>query len=124
MRMSRRRKTNFFHRKKVAKKNGEGSAYVEYSEASKVVGEVWPANGKVQAEMYGTDLSYIRNVKIEGDYKLIPDEKGVIHYVFGNGVDIVEKDGLCLYTDEESKPDYEIISIKPYNPLRLEAKHL
>ena len=124
MRMSRRRKTNFFHRKSVSKKNREGSTFTEYEKATEVVGEVWPANGKVQAEMYGIDLSYIRNVKIEGNYTITPDEKGVVHYIFENGVDIVEKDGLCLYTGKESKPDYEIISIKPYSPLRLEAKHV
>lgn len=122
--MKRSRKSNFFHRKKVTSKNGEGSTSISYEDASAVVGEVWPATGKMQAEMYGMDLSYIRNVKIEGKYVITSDAKGVLHYVFDDGLDIVEKDGLCLYVDGESKPDYEIISIKPYNPLRLEAKHV
>lgn len=113
-------------------------------------GESWPASGRVQAQMYGEKLPYVRNVKIQGDYVIERGKDGVIRYVFESGLVVCEKDGLCLdfvpggltlqplmpdgkvvlFPDEKTfgfseiedpEPDFEIISITPFRPLRLEA---
>ena len=74
--------------------------------------------------MYGERLSYIRNLRIDGKYVITTDRKGKEHYIFSDGLDIAESDGLCLYVERNAKPDYKIISIKPYKPLRLEAEKI
>lgn len=125
MRMRRSRIRTYHLKKAEVKRDREGSTYTEYGSAIQFRGEVWPAGGRLQAEMYGDRLSYIRNVRIQGDYSIEQDANGVTHYVFEDeNLDLREHDGLCLYVPEGSDPDYRIISIKPYMPLRLEAEKL
>lgn len=124
MRLKRSRVKQYYHKQRFTKKDNESGTYEEYGAAFGFRGEVWPGSGKVQAQMYGEKLSYIRNVKIEGRYTVSTDSKGRTHYVYPDGLDITESDGLCLYASKESDPDYKIISIKPYNPLRLEAEKI
>lgn len=124
MRLKRSRVKQYFLRKMIPQKDSEGSAYMEYGEAASWMGEVWPAGGKLQQEMYGLRLPYIRNIRIQGSYSVETDEKGILHYIFSDGLDIAEGDGLCLYVGKESEPDYKIISVSPYRFLRLEAERL
>lgn len=124
MRMKRSRVKKYYLRKRETLKDGQGGTYEEYMDPVEWSGEVWAAGGEVQVKMYGEKLSYIRNVKIEGKYKIVTDEKNRLHYVFENGLDVAESDGMCLYVPGESKPDYKIISIKPYQPLRLECEKI
>lgn len=124
MRLKRSRVKKYYHKTKTTERDSEGGTYEHYGDAVVFSGEVWPASGKVQAEMYGEKLSYIRNVRIEGKYIITVDRKNQLHYVFPEGLDISESDGLCLYVSPDAEPDYRIISIKPYTPLRLEAEKL
>ena len=124
MRIKQNRLKTYHVRKVSMAKDREGSTYPEYASAVSFRGEIWPAGGKIQAEMYGNRLSYIQNMKIRGNYKVKSDEKGILHYVYENGLDIMEGDGMCLYVSPDAKPDYKIISIKPYKPLRLEVKKI
>ncbi len=125
MRMKRSRTKEYFCRKAVPVKDREGGTSLEYRPSVAFIGEVWPAGGKMQAEQYGDRLGYIRNIKIQGKYGISPDEKGRLHYVFPEtGLDIMEGDGLCLYVPGDAPPDYRVISIRPYAPLRLEAEKL
>lgn len=124
MRLKRNRLKQYHHRTAAQVKDGEGNSYTEYGTATVFWGEVWPASGKVQAEMYGERLSYIRNIRIDGKYVITTDRKGKEHYVFPDGLDIAESDGICIYVSPEAGPDYRIISIKPYRFLRLEAERL
>lgn len=113
MRMRRNRIQTYYHKKRIITKDSEGSTNEEYGTASSISGESWPASGKAQAEQYGQRLSYIRNMRLDGKYKIRTDEKGNPHYIFEDGTDLQELDGICLYTDQDHKPDYKIISIKP-----------
>lgn len=122
--MRRSRQGTYYLRKKIPGKDNEGNSYTSWGKAREFIAEVWPASGKIQAAQYGERLSYIRNVKVGGKYSFYPDEKGILHYVFDNGVDIVEADGVCIYTGKENDPDYRIISIKPYSTLRLEVEKI
>ena len=124
MRMKRSRMKQYSLRPAETKKDKEQATYTEYGEPVSFCGEVWPAGGKLQAELYGNRLSYIRNVKIGGDYVITTDRTGKEHYVYPSGLEVVENDGLCLYVDSDANPDYKIISIKPFVPLRLEAEKL
>lgn len=124
MRMKRSRIKTYYLKEHRAEKNRECSIVTVYGDPTAFRGEVWPAGGKLQAEQYGERLSYIRNVKVEGDYTIQSDADGVLHYVFADGTDFVESHGLCLYVGKDADPDYKIIAIKPYKPLRLEAEKL
>ena len=97
MRLRQSRLETYYHRKRMVKKDREGSTYEEYSAASSFSGESWPASGKVQAQQYGQRLGYIRNVKIDGGYAIKPDENGRLHYILDNGIDLMELVGICLF---------------------------
>lgn len=122
MRLKRNRLKTYYHTKRIIEKDKEGGTIETYGAAVSFSGEVWPGGGKLQAEMYGERLPYIRNIRVDGVYEIQEDEKGTIHYIFKNGLDMTEGDGLYLYTTE--KPDYRIISIKPYRFLTLEAEKI
>lgn len=125
MRMRRSRIKGYYCRKAVTVRDREGGTSLEYQPSVPFSGEVWPAGGKIQAEQYGDRLGYICNVRIQGRYEVTQDERGRLHYVFPEtGLDITERDGLCLYVPGDAPPDYRIISIRPYTPLRLEAERL
>ncbi|MBU9724437.1 hypothetical protein [Diplocloster modestus] len=122
MKLKRNRLKTYYHKVKSTKKDKEGGTYEVYGAAVSFSGEMWPAAGKIQAEMYGDRLSYIRNVRINGKYVITTDRDGQVHYVYPSGLDIMESDGLCLYVSASEEPDYKIISAKPYSFLRLEAE--
>jgi len=124
MRLKRSRIKTYYCRKRESKKDGEGSAYTAYGEAVPFHGEIWQAGGKIQSEMYGARLSYIQNVRIHGKYSVMQDKNGIAHYVFEDGLDIVEGDGICVYSAPDTKPEYKIISIKPYRFLRMEIEKI
>lgn len=124
MRLKQSRVKTYYLKEHRVEKDNERNAVTVYGEPIKFTGETWPAGGKVQAEQYGEHLSYIRNVKIEGNYTIRADGKGIVHYIFPGGLDVAESHGLCLYVDKDAAPDYKIISIKPYRSLRLEAEKL
>ena len=119
--MRRNRLETHYLRPRETRKDNEGNTYAEYGLAEEFTGESWPASGRVQAQMYGEKLPYVRNVKIQGDYVIERGDDGVIRYVFESGLTVCEKDGLCLDVGEDDEPDYEIVAITPYKPLRLEA---
>ena len=124
MRLRRSRLEEFFHKKMTVKKDKEGSTSEEYGAASSVTGESWPASGKVQAEQYGQRLNYIRNIRIQGNYKIQTDGKSRLHYILEDGTNIEERDGICLYVAADQLPDYRIISIKPYRFLTIEVEKI
>lgn len=124
MRIKRSRLNGYYWRKRISKKDKEGSSYEEWGAAVSFQGESWPAAGKVQAQQYGERLSNIRNLRIDGEYIIKTDEKGRISYHFKNGMNLMESDGICLYVDGSQKPDYKIVSIKPYRFLKLEVERI
>ena len=79
--------------------------------------------GKVQAEMYGQRLPYIRNCRIDGKYHEEVAEDGRIGYCMGDMV-IHENDGICLNVCGSADPDYRIIAIRPYRFLTLELEQI
>ena len=94
-------------RKRIPKRTSEGSSYTDYEAAVEIEAIIWPAGGKIQAEMYGERLSYIKNME------------------YGGQETMQEGDGICVFVGPEEAPDYRIISIKPeYNPKVMELEKL
>lgn len=123
--MKRNRKQTMVLLKAVPQKDSEGNSYTDYESPSEFMGEQWPAGGEVQAKMYGQELAYIRNVRIEGEYSITTDAAGIAHYVFDEtGMDVCELDGVCIDTTAEQGPDYRITAIRPYRPLSMEVKQI
>lgn len=124
MRLKRSRLKQYHHKKRISKKDSEGGTYNAYGSASAFQAEVWPASGKVQAEIYGERLKYIQNVRIKGPYTAQTDEKGLVHYILKSGADITESDGICLFVGSEKEPDYRIVAVRPYRFLKLEVERI
>ena len=123
MRLKRNRLKKYYLRPAVAKKDNEGNSYIEYGEAKPVTAEIWPAGGKLQAEMYGQKLSYIRNCRIDRAYTIETDIKGRVSYLIESQA-FREGDGFCVYVPGEADPDYKIIVIRPYSHLYMELEKL
>lgn len=123
MRLKRNRLKQYHHRKAVPKKDNEGNSYIEYEKAKPFMAEVWPAGGKLQAELYGQRLSYIRNCRIDGSYKIQTSNNGKVSYIFDD-LEVREGDGICLNVPGESDPDFKIIAIRPYRNLYMEMEKI
>ena len=123
MRIKQSRLKNYYIRQSKIEKDSEGGKISVHGEAVPFMGVVWPASGKMQAEIYGQRLSYILNVKIDGKYVVNPDGKKN-GYIFDSGLTLCEGDGACIYVSPEDEPDYKIISIKPYTPLHMEVEKI
>lgn len=123
MRLKHSRIKQYHLKAAIPKKDNEGNSFVEYGPPQPFEAEVWPAGGKLQAEMYGQRLSYIRNCRIDGKYYEIADLSGNVTYLFDR-MSLREGDGVCLCVPAESAPDYKVIAIYPYIPLRMEMEKL
>ena len=98
------KKTYYLKRKEIIKDN-EGGKYEGFEEnATEIQANISPATGKLQAEIYGQRLKYIRNMLYDGSQEL------------------KEGEGLCVYVPKESNPDYRVISIKMYSHLVIELE--
>lgn len=123
MRLKRNRLKTYSHRSAISKKDNEGNSYIEYGLPSSFEAEVWPAGGKLQAEMYGQRVNHIQNCRINAGYEVLTDEKGRVSYWIGN-MEIREGDGICVYVPGEREPDYRIVAIRPYRYLTLEVERI
>lgn len=86
--------------------------------------EIWPAGGKIQAEVYGQRLAYIKNSRIDGKYAVVGTPDGNVFYSLDDGPDVTEGDGVCVNVPKEALPDYKIVAIKPYRYLSLELEKI
>ena len=102
-------------------KDKEGHPNEVYDPAQEILAEMWPAGGKMQAELYGLRLPNIRNLRIQGKYQEI-SQNGEVRFQIENGPSITIKDGINLYIGSTEAPDYEIVAIRPYAHLTLEVE--
>ena len=91
--MLRRKMKKFKLRKYIVKKDTERDTALEYLDPVGGEAVIWPAGGKVQAELYGLRLAYMLNMNYYGD------------------LNISENDAICINIDE---PEYKVVSIKSY----------
>lgn len=98
---------SYHMRKRIPKKDAEGGSITEYADAVEIQATIWPAGGRVQAEMYGERLSYMKNME------------------YGGTEAMQEGDGICVFVGPTDPPDYKIISIKQeYSPKLMELEKL
>lgn len=94
-------------KRRVVGKNKEGGSVVEYEDPIEIRATIWSAGGRVQAEMYGEKLAYMKNMAYEGTEEM------------------KEGDGICVSASPVSPPDYKIVSIKSeYKPKMMELERL
>ena len=65
--MRRSQMKRYYLKRRTPQKNSEGGTIVAYADAVEIDAIIWPAGGKVQAEMYGERLAYIKNMEYGGD---------------------------------------------------------
>ena len=99
-------KKTYYLKKKTIIEDNEGGKYQEYSESIEIQANIYPASGKLQAEIYGERLNYILNMLYDGQES------------------INEGDGICVYVSKDNEPDYKIISIKRYSHLFIELEKI
>lgn len=100
-------KRTYYLKPKTVIEDKEGGKYPGYSTtAIDIKANIWPASGKLQAEIYGERLNYILNMLYDGN-KIIN-----------------EGDGICVYVDSTKEPDYKVISIKNYSHGLMELEKL
>lgn len=99
-------KKTYYVKRKTVIEDSEGGKYPSYSEPIEIKANIYPATGKLQAEVYGERLTYILNMLYDGP------------------LDLVESDGICVYVSKDSKPDYKIISIKRYSHTVIELEKI
>lgn len=119
MRMKQKRIKTYIIRNRIVTKDSEGVPEVTYGLGNEVLGEVWPASDKLQAQTYGDRINSIMNMRFYGKYE-VERQGNETAYVFED-FSIREGDGVCVYSDDV---DYKIISIKPYKPIRLEIERI
>lgn len=96
----------------------EGNVFDGWNDKKEFYATISPASGKVQAEIYGSRLQYINNMLINGKYTItLEDNKRVYNF---DTFSISEGDGIYVYSN--NKPDYKVISIKPFTHLQCEIE--
>lgn len=85
-------------------KDNEGCITDGYGNAYDIKASIQPLSGQIAAAEYGLKLQYMLQMRINS---------------LGS---IKEKDGICVYVLPTEKPDYEVVSIKPWDIPVLELK--
>lgn len=107
MRMRKSQMKKYHLKRKRTTKNSEGGTKVSYDAAVEIEATIWPAGGRIQAEMYGERLKYMKNMEYSGPETM------------------QEGDGICVFVGPELDPDYRIVSIKAeYSPKVMELEAL
>ena len=120
MRMKASRIRTLSLRRRIVTKDSEGVPTVTWGPARDVKGEYWPAGGQLQVQTYGDRVNNMLNVRLRGSYTITREGNHQVYAI--DGVSFCEGDGLCIHTASTEAPDYRIISITPYDPIKLEVE--
>lgn len=120
-RLKQTRLRTFLLRPKVVTKDNEGVPVITFGDGTLVRGEIWPATSRRQVEQYGDRISGIQNMRVVGEYTITSNDAGV-SVTFEDGTIIRPGDGVHVYRDAEQEPDYKVLSVTQYYPLRMEVE--
>ena len=121
-RLKQTRVRSFWIKKRNVAKDNEGVPVITFGEPVEVKGEVWPATSKRQIETYGDRINDIANVHLQGQYT-INEQNGAVVAVLADDITLELGDGFYIFRDkDEPTPDYIILSITEYQPLKLEVE--
>ena len=121
MRLRRSRQKTLYLYNRTVGRDAEGGTQESFLKAGTVIsGEWWPASGKLQADLYGQRLPYIRNIRLSERYEVKTDVKGrTYYYLPDRDTELREADRIGIETD---LPQYRILSIRSERFLRIEAE--
>jgi hypothetical protein len=114
MRLRERDLKNIYIRTRIPLKDNEGDVYESWGDPVRIRGTIQPYiqpfSGQVVSEAYGEKMSYMLTIRVndQGGYV---DQIGKVSDLGG----IHEKDGVCVYVDKNTDPDYEIMSVKGWD---------
>ena len=100
-------------------KDNEGASTNGYGDSFEAKATIQPLSGQIAAAEYGETLKYMLSMKVNDSKIITLNGKA---YVQGKNGIITEKDGICVYVTSTEKPDYEVISIKPWDIPVMELK--
>ena len=121
-RLKQTRVRSFWIKKRNVAKDNEGVPVISFGEPVEVKGEVWPATSKRQIETYGDRINDIANVHLQGQYT-ITEQNGAVVAVLADDITLELGDCFYIFRDkDEPTPDYIILSITEYQPLKLEVE--
>lgn len=113
-------RTVYAYQRSVQKDN-EGVPTVAYADPYSMRAEVWPAGGRLQVEQYGDRISDITNLRIQGQYEVSP-QGSAYGILFADGHRLTIGDGVRI--DSQDGPDYAVLAITPYYPVKVEAQRI
>lgn len=121
MRLKRSRQKTLYLYNRTVGRDAEGGTQESFPEArTTVCGEWWPASGKLQEDLYGQRLPYIRNIRLSERYEVKTDAKGrTYYYLPDRDTELREADRIGIETD---LPQYRILSIRSERFLRIEVE--
>ena len=93
MRMRRSLKGTYYLKHPQTSRHPEGGTITSWSAPVEIEATIWQASGRIQAEMYGERLAYMRNMEYEGTET------------------IGETDGICVFAASDQDPDYRVVSV-------------
>lgn len=101
MRMRRSLKREYALKHRVTSRDAEGGYIESWGEPVMIEATIWQASGRIQAEMYGERLAYMRNMEYEG------------------AETISETNGICVFVPPDQNPDYKVVSVNAdHKPVR------
>ena len=120
-RLRQSRVKTYFAKPRTLEYDSEGVPSEEFGAPFVIKGYLWPATSTRQVEEYGDRISNIANMRIEGEYEIVLQGR-VPAVVFKNGNVLMANDGVCVYANCCEDPDYRVIAITEYYPLKLEVE--
>lgn len=119
MRMKRSRVKTLYFANRTVSKDFEGVTTVSYGTQFALEGEYNPMGSQEEIKMYGEKIKDMFTVRLQGNYT-VTSANNVQTFHFGDH-HIAIGDGMRFFS---LLPDYEIVSIRAYKPLKLEVKKI
>lgn len=119
--LKRSRLKDYYIRPRSVKKDDEGVPSEVFGSAFPVRGEIWPATSTRQIETYGDRIKNISNMRIVSRFTLQLLNNVPVLILPGDLL-IRPGDGLCVLAGPEDLPDFRVLSITPYEPVKLEIE--
>ena len=63
-------------------------------------------------------------MRITGRYTITLAGKNVLSVLLEDGNTIKPGDGMCVFAQPDQDPDYRVLSITPYKPLKMEIERI
>lgn len=88
-----------YRRARLTVYDDEGNSEKKWGPATALSVNIQPASGRLNFELYGARLAYMKNIKYQGTALVENHDEGT---------------GLCIDVGEDEDPDYVIVSINTF----------